>query len=36
MDLREIVWEDADWIHLAQNGDKWWAFVKAVMNTWVP
>jgi hypothetical protein len=23
MDLREIGWEDVDWINLAQNRDRW-------------
>jgi hypothetical protein len=23
MDLREIGWEDVDWMHLAQDGDQW-------------
>jgi hypothetical protein len=32
MDLREIGWEDVDWIHLAQDRDQWWAFVNTVMN----
>jgi len=30
-DLREIVWEGVDWIHLAQDRDRWWALVNAVM-----
>jgi hypothetical protein len=32
MDVREIRWEVVDWIHLAQDGHKWRAFVKTVMN----
>jgi hypothetical protein len=30
MDLREIEWEDVDWIH--QDGDQWWYLVNMVMN----
>jgi hypothetical protein len=29
---REIV----GWIHLAQNGDQWWAPVNTVTELWVP
>jgi len=36
MDLREIGWEVVDWIHLAQDRDKWWVVVNMVMNLWVP
>jgi hypothetical protein len=25
-----------DWVDLAQNSDRWWALVNAVMNLWVP
>jgi hypothetical protein len=35
MDLREIGWEIVDWMHLAQDGDQWWALVNMVMNLWV-
>jgi hypothetical protein len=31
MDHREIGW-GVEWIHLAQEGDRWRAFVNAVMN----
>jgi hypothetical protein len=31
-DLREIVWEGVDWIHLAQDKDQWQALVKKIMN----
>jgi hypothetical protein len=24
-------WEGMDWIHLAEDGDKWWAVVNVVM-----
>jgi hypothetical protein len=36
MDLREIGFEDVDWIHLAQYRDRWWALVNAIMNLRVP
>jgi hypothetical protein len=32
VDLREIGLEDVDWIRLAQDRDRWWAVVSAVMN----
>jgi hypothetical protein len=32
MDLREIGWDDMDWIYLAQDRDQWRALVNAVMN----
>jgi hypothetical protein len=32
MGLREIGWDGMDWIHLAQDKDKWRALVNAVMN----
>jgi hypothetical protein len=32
MDLREIGLGDVDWILLAQDRDRWWAVVSAVMN----
>jgi ribosome biogenesis protein Nip4 len=36
MDLREIGFGDVDWIHLAQDKDRWRAPVNTVMNLWVP
>jgi hypothetical protein len=36
MYLREIRWEVVDWIHLAQDRDRWLVPVKMVMNIWVP
>jgi hypothetical protein len=32
MDLREIVWEGVEWIHLAHDMDHWRALVNAVVN----
>jgi hypothetical protein len=32
MDLREIGWNDMDWIDLAQDMDQWRALVNMVMN----
>jgi hypothetical protein len=32
MDLREVGWDDRDWIDLAQDRDRWRDLVNAVMN----
>jgi hypothetical protein len=32
IDVREIWWENVDWMHLAQDRDNWQAFVNTVMN----
>jgi hypothetical protein len=32
MDLRETGWRDMEWIHLAEDRDRWRAVVNAVMN----
>jgi len=32
MDVREIEWEGVDWMHLAQDMDKWQALLNMVMN----
>jgi hypothetical protein len=32
MDLRDIGWGCVDWIHLAQDRERWRAVVNAVMN----
>ena len=36
MDLREVGCDPRDWIALAVDRDKWWAYVRAVMNLRVP
>ena len=36
MDLQEVGQEGLDRIDLAQDRDKWWAVVNAVMKLWVP
>jgi hypothetical protein len=36
MDLREIEFGDVDWIHWAQDRDRWRALVNTVMNLRVP
>jgi hypothetical protein len=30
-----VGWGGIDWIDLAEEGDRWWAIVNAVMNLWV-
>jgi hypothetical protein len=36
MDLMEIGFGDADWIHLSQDRDRWRALVNTVMSLRVP
>jgi hypothetical protein len=36
MDLGEVGWDSVDWIDLAQDRDRWGAYVNAVMNLRVP
>jgi hypothetical protein len=35
MNLREIGWDGVNWIHLAQDKDRWQAFVNTVKKLWV-
>ena len=32
IDLNDIGWEGMNWIHLAQDRDKWWAVMYVIMN----
>jgi hypothetical protein len=36
MDLGEVGWDGVDWIDLAQDRDRWRAYVNAMMNLQVP
>jgi predicted membrane protein len=36
MNLKEIRWEDVNWMHLDQDSNKWRALVNTVMNLRVP
>ena len=36
MDLREVGCNAGEWIDLAEDRDKWQAYVRAVMNLRVP
>jgi hypothetical protein len=35
MDLQEVGW-GMDWIDLAEDNDRWWTLMNAVMNLRVP
>jgi hypothetical protein len=34
--MKEIGYDDVDWINPAQNRVQWWAYVHTVMILWVP
>jgi hypothetical protein len=36
LDLREIGWDDMDWIDLAQDWDHWRALLNTIINLRVP
>jgi hypothetical protein len=36
MDLQKVGCEGMDWIDRAQDRDRWWALLNAVMNLRVP
>jgi len=36
MCLQEVGCGDMDWIDLAQDRDRWWAIVNALLNLWFP
>jgi hypothetical protein len=36
INLREVGWDGRDWIDLAQDRDRWRAYMNAVMNLRVP
>ncbi|KAJ4452158.1 hypothetical protein ANN_03676 [Periplaneta americana] len=36
MDMREVGYDDRDWINLAQDRDRWRTYVRAAMNLRVP
>jgi hypothetical protein len=35
MYLEEVGWKGMEWIDVAQDRDRWWAPVNAIMKLWV-
>ena len=35
-DIQKVGWKGKDWIDLAQDSDRWWTLMNAVMNLQVP
>jgi hypothetical protein len=35
MNLKEVGWDDVDWINVAEDRDQWRALVNSVLNLWV-
>jgi len=36
MNLKQTGWQGADWTHLGEDRDKWWALVNTVWSLQVP
>jgi hypothetical protein len=36
MDYQEVGWGGIEWIELAEDSDRWWALVNAVLNLRIP
>ena len=36
MGFQEVEWWEMDWIDMAEDMDRWQAFVDLVMKLWVP
>jgi hypothetical protein len=32
LNFRKVWLEGVDWVHLAQGKDRWWAFLRMIMN----
>jgi len=36
MDVREVEWEDVEWMHMAQDRDQWRGLVNTIINRRIP